>query len=73
MHPRSLLKSHWHRKIRADVDYTIKTKISTISAKSEAKAGLAYCYYIYDNSYCRINIVFVFVFTSTFIHGTGCA
>ena len=39
--------------MRTDVDYTIKTKSSTISAKSEAKAGLAYYYDTYDNSYCR--------------------
>ena len=40
-------------KVRADVDYEIKSKISTILAKSEARAGLARYYYMYDNSYCR--------------------
>ena len=40
-------------KMRNDVDYTIKTKISTILAKSEARAGLARYYYMYDDSYCR--------------------
>ena len=61
MHPRSLLllnklitlaAKNMH-KPRADVDYEIKTKISTILAKSEARAGLARYYYMYDNSYCR--------------------
>ena len=61
MDPRSLLllnklitlaAKNMH-KLRADVDYTIKTKISTILAKAEARAGLARYYYTYDNSYCK--------------------
>ena len=61
MDPRSLLllnklitlaAKNMH-KPRADVDYELKTKISTILAKSEARAGLARYYYMYDNSYCR--------------------
>ena len=40
-------------KSRADVDYSIKTKLSTILAKSEAKAGLARYYSHCDNSYCK--------------------
>ena len=61
MDPRSLLilnklitlaAKNMH-KLRSDVDYIIKTKISTILAKSEARAGLARYYYTYDNSYCR--------------------
>ena len=40
-------------KLRADVDCSIKTQISTTLAKSEARAGLARYYYTYDNSYCR--------------------
>ena len=61
MDPRSLLllnklitlaAKNMH-KLRADVDFTIKTRLSTILAKSEARAGLARYYYMYDNSYCR--------------------
>ena len=61
MDPRSLLllnklitlaAKNMH-KTRSDVDYDIKAKISTILAKSEARAGLARYYYMYDNSYCR--------------------
>ena len=61
MDPRSLLlinklitlaAKNMH-KIRADVDFTFKTQLSTILAKAEARAGLARYYYSYDNSYCR--------------------
>ena len=41
-------------KLKADINYVFKTKISNISAKAEAKAGLARYYHSYDNSYCRL-------------------
>ena len=40
-------------KLRSDVNYIFKTKISDIIAKVDAKAGLAIYCYTYDNSYCR--------------------
>ena len=40
-------------KVKSDIDYIFKTKLSNILAKAEAKAGLARYYYSYDNSYCR--------------------
>ena len=39
---------------RADVNYYFKAKLSFIIAKLDAKAGLARCYYTYDNSYCKL-------------------
>ena len=48
----SLASKNMHKR-RSDVNYIFKTKISTIIAKVDAKAGLARYYYSFDNSHCR--------------------